>query len=211
MRLSPFVVNVLSSLISIHAPLTGCDNIVHVVFFWLIYFNPRTPYGMRPHQRLGNRWQLLFQSTHPLRDATAMYATVVMMQIFQSTHPLRDATKQDIYWTAFKSISIHAPLTGCDERLEAYNDDVLIFQSTHPLRDATLSDSVENYTYLISIHAPLTGCDAFLPQVIQILYSFQSTHPLRDATECIPHIYNSITISIHAPLTGCDLIRSDHK
>ena len=78
--------------ISIHAPLTGCDlrfvSYVHLAFYFnprtpygmrqLIssslllsyYFNPRTPYGMRRHSGR-HYWQCCkFQSTHPLRDAT---------------------------------------------------------------------------------------------------------------------------------------------
>ena len=100
---------------------------------------------------------------------------------FQSTHPLRDATNPLGVESFFVSISIHAPLTGCDA------DD-----ATHRL----VTD--------ISIHAPLTGCDQ---QQILFIYAkadfnprtpygmrhgatgafphtgtFQSTHPLRDAT-----------------------------
>ena len=33
--------------ISIHAPLTGCDNLGRSAMYSLSDFNPRTPYGMR--------------------------------------------------------------------------------------------------------------------------------------------------------------------
>ena len=33
--------------ISIHAPLTGCDLLLIPFFLYEHYFNPRTPYGMR--------------------------------------------------------------------------------------------------------------------------------------------------------------------
>ena len=102
-------------------------------------------------------------------------------------------------------ISIHAPLTGCDDNPFTFNLHPYIFQSTHPLRDATNKSHVlfilivnfnprtpygMRHTFnlntvplsLISIHAPLTGCD-FSNQ-------FKS---------CIVNL-----ISIHAPLTGCD-------
>ena len=61
---------------------------------------------------------------------------LISVSQFQSTHPLRDATRTVQTTTAEGSISIHAPLTGCDEEDE----------------DA---DEWEE----ISIHAPLTGCD----------------------------------------------------
>jgi hypothetical protein len=35
-----------------------------------------------------------FQSTHPVRDATAHSLPTMTLQKFQSTHPVRDATKQ---------------------------------------------------------------------------------------------------------------------
>ena len=56
--------------ISIHAPLTGCDQICVDIFVRKDYFNPRTPHGVRL----------------ALPDSVS----------------------------ARKAISIHAPLTGCD-------------------------------------------------------------------------------------------------
>ena len=57
-------------MISIHAPLAGCDAV-----------------------RLIKRHKtLLFQSTHPLRGATMSVCLVTIVLIFQSTHPLRGAT-----------------------------------------------------------------------------------------------------------------------
>ena len=58
-------------------------------------------------------------------------------QIFQSTHPLRDATvNRFASFNNFINISIHAPLTGCDD----------------------FCDTTKKMM-AISIHAPLTGCD----------------------------------------------------
>ncbi len=79
----------------------------------------------------------IFQSTHPLRGATSMLAVVVGSDIFQSTHPLRGATRRRCsscpsrmyfnprtpcgvrhslrrFCPLAASISIHAPLAGCD-------------------------------------------------------------------------------------------------
>ena len=74
-------------------------------------FNPRIPLGMRLgaldayHDR-----GYLFQSTHPIRDATVanLYNTQSSRQ-FQSTHPIRDATFA-ILDASIKNlhISIHA-------------------------------------------------------------------------------------------------------
>ena len=101
--------------ISIHAPLTGCDHFNSACVFVIIYFNPRTPYGMRPF------------SSYSLWLCTK----------FQSTHPLRDATLKCLHRLPHNKISIHAPLTGCDLSAFSILFLAISFQSTHPLRDAT--------------------------------------------------------------------------
>ena len=125
--------------ISIHAPLTGCDVFIIAVSNDDEYFNPRTPYGMRLLKIICSFVMFLFQSTHPLRDATCLYSSRSFSTVFQSTHPLRDATS---------ALFSHATQG--------------IFQSTHPLRDATVSLFRLRLYCHISIHAPLTGCDSFL-------------------------------------------------
>ena len=107
----------------------------------------------------------------------------------------------------FALISIHAPLTGCDDIPILRAISASVFQSTHPLRDATFV-SITFYLSLlnfnprtpygmrhlvlqllslvsfISIHAPLTGCDFLVTVISYKPCQFQSTHPLRDATTC---------------------------
>ena len=103
--------------ISIHAPLTGCDKGgAEVKRTAEENFNPRTPYGMRPLYLHCTLFQFLFQSTHPLRDATVQYLIYWVVYIFQSTHPLRDATQCQVLLFENYLISIHAPLTGCDRK-----------------------------------------------------------------------------------------------
>ena len=58
-------------LISIHAPLAGCDAPLFGSFTVSRDFNPRTPCGVR-HRAFGNaHLAAQFQSTHPMRGATA--------------------------------------------------------------------------------------------------------------------------------------------
>ena len=102
--------------ISIHAPLTGCDNNAVCTYQGYIYFNPRTPYGMRQHQRYYNPIRLgYFNPRTPYGMRPWVSTSFVSSIQFQSTHPLRDAT---LIYCSFKTyggtISIHAPLTGCD-------------------------------------------------------------------------------------------------
>ena len=147
--------------ISIHAPLTGCDKKLNWTVANMLDFNPRTPYGMRLKAYNGIEPKGLFQSTHPLRDATDRIGTrIEFVNKFQSTHPLRDATKQEFHKLGDNTISIHAPLTGCDVHKPYIVYMVAtIFQSTHPLRDATFLHMIIPARGFISIHAPLTGCD----------------------------------------------------
>ena len=123
--------------ISIHAPLAGCDSPTGAPKQPHMYFNPRTPCGVRLNKMFGLPPILKFQSTHPLRGATLC----------------------DRFRHRRGAISIHAPLAGCDARQiplclrpEDFNprtpcgvrqryafasDAHDLFQSTHPLRGAT--------------------------------------------------------------------------
>ena len=127
--------------------------------------------------------------------------------IFQSTHPWRGATRNNGSGDHYQTISIHAPLAGCDEPLNkpvcptVHNFNPRTpggvrlsqpgmtlgkdreFQSTHPWRGATwLHFGHHHPRGAISIHAPLAGCDA--------------SNKNRMGAPLI--------ISIHAPLAGCD-------
>ena len=189
-------------------------------------FNPRSPYGERPVAIVQTLLPLLFQSTLPLRGATALAAAL----------------------RRIKRISIHAPLTGSDaftpevfrrkkyfnprspygERPEAAAITEVLqgFQSTLPLRGATRYFVRVQPQEGISIHAPLTGSDKlktrgqsstvnFNPRspygerLIPASWGtwsrrFQSTLPLRGATWRIGELLTLRKISIHAPLTGSD-------
>ena len=79
--------------ISIHAPLAGCDNLIRHNVLLRHHFNPRTPCGVRRRSRPRCRDFPQFQSTHPLRGATDFADGGICM----------------------RSISIHAPLAGCDD------------------------------------------------------------------------------------------------
>ena len=106
-------------LISIHAPLTGCDGSGSCTGFSSVNFNPRTPHGVRRFSRRGAIPGSRFQSTHPSRGATDKTCPDCLLVKFQSTHPSRGATSLD--WGT--------PYT-------------IIFQSTHPSRGATMSSVV---------------------------------------------------------------------
>ena len=101
--------------------------------------------------------------------------------LFQSTHPVRGATAAAVEFEMAAEISIHAPREGCDNTLPYCFMGGFLFQSTHPVRGATHTETTTTTTDLfqsthpvrgathlkahvhaqgqISIHAPREGCD----------------------------------------------------
>ena len=79
--------------ISIHAPLAGCDTTAGV----------------------GDSARAIFQSTHPLRGATAVLRRIRLNLSISIHAPLAgcDDSRKDFFFPFF-AISIHAPLAGCD-------------------------------------------------------------------------------------------------
>ena len=189
--------------ISTLAPLAGCDAGFFAFAGGGENFNPRTPCGVRLRSLSSSAISTSFQSTHPLRGATAV-----------RLHRFLDL-----------DISIHAPLAGCDacgrssqRRRKYFNPrtpcgvrqgfmyrgvDAVIFQSTHPLRGATVSPLVGMAMEDISIHAPLAGCDA-AHQHHRGDRRISIHAPLAgcDRKNLVQHA--PANISIHAPLAGCD-------
>ena len=97
--------------------------------------------------------------------------------IFQSTHPLRDATKSmDAQSQTLDDFNPRTPY-GMRHGSAKQVDDLSKFQSTHPLRDATCVSFEQNGINEISIHAPLTGCDAVLIQSLIIRRDFNPRTP----------------------------------
>ena len=172
--------------ISIHAPLAGCD---------------------RRESALYAR-QDEFQSTHPLRGATnCRIATYYKRRNF---NPRTPCGVRPNYLAPFLHDFHFNPRTPCGVRRvrRRGNDNGIQFQSTHPLRGATDRYYRFSEVTIISIHAPLAGCDRkaifILACIIISIHAplagcdflrtttrtrrrtFQSTHPLRGATDCSP-------------------------
>ena len=124
------------TVVSIHALLAECDRSRLSRRSGHRCFNPRTPCGVRRHQRpsvwrpdrfnprtpCGVRQLPLdilysdgkFQSTHSLRSATRTRMPETRLSRFQSTHSLRSATHLGLLDTIKSAVSIHALLAECD-------------------------------------------------------------------------------------------------
>ena len=100
--------------ISIHAPLAGCDFQPSSVILTQVYFNPRTPCGVRRMASLPSKVTSLFQSTHPLRGATRDAGLIPPITVISIHAPLAGCDGRHVSNRWRRNISIHAPLAGCD-------------------------------------------------------------------------------------------------
>ena len=167
--------------ISIHAPRGGSDHVSGDARLILSHFNPRSPWGERPHQGRLSPPQLPFQSTLPVGGATKRRVLQIRADVFQSTLPVGGATILQGALFHFVIISIHAPrggsdlIAGCAVSFCLYfnprspwgerpsrliiSDALLSFQSTLPVGGATDSIRIPSVSMTISIHAPRGGSD----------------------------------------------------
>ena len=143
---------------------------------------------------------------------------------FQSTHPLRGATSTKRGSSTRSSISIHAPLAGCDKEKKSDNASDTDFNPRTPcgVRRAggrrrhilaahfnprtpcgvrLCKPCPDSCCFVISIHAPLAGCDRLGCYCLILRPSFQSTHPLRGATHHQAHL--ATTAPNFNPRTPC--------
>ena len=122
-------------------------------------FNPRSPHGERPGgvRRLQAAGDFNPRSPHGERRIRSTILAI---------------------WR----ISIHAPRTGSDKRLDDSCIQRRSFQSTLPARGATERVLDMPRCADISIHAPRTGSDARLEFTAAGFAGFQSTLPARGAT-----------------------------
>ncbi len=148
-------------LISIHAPIVGCDTLVNVLTTPPPNFNPRTHRGVRRICSIRKRLIHRFQSTHPSWGATtgAPFNGLNPSNFNPRTHRgvrhiihfiadtfchFNPRTHRGVrlfcatLLTVLCTISIHAPIVGCDVR-----------QALHVC------------IQIISIHAPIVGCDPY--------------------------------------------------
>ena len=145
-----------------------------------------------------------FQSTRPMRGATAFGSLIFVDLRFQSTRPMRGATAGCGRQGRHRPISIHAPHAGRDFTMLISNRSTLhfnprapcgarrqidnracefwTFQSTRPMRGATGSGRRRGGAARISIHAPHAGRDGKSMNLTAARELFQSTRPMRGAT-----------------------------
>ena len=150
--------------ISIHAPHTGRDT-------------PRTFSAFIP---------ALFQSTRPIRGATAQsIITTSAPTNFNPRAPYgarRTAEGGKLYKITFQSTR---PIRGATWPTRPYAPHSTAFQSTRPIRGATGAETLQDYLHLFQSTRPIRGATG-MDNSGKTTLVFQSTRPIRGATpECL--------------------------
>ena len=150
----------------------------------MLYFNPRAPYGARLCTSSPKPLILIFQSTRPIRGATAWFCYLVAgAQNFNPRAPYGARPFACFGGLPCSVISIHAPHTGRDGRsrcgrYQGSGD----FNPRAPYGARRSCTMILRIVGSISIHAPHTGRDVVAFNLLHVLNSFQSTRPIRGAT-----------------------------
>ena len=168
-------------------------------------FNPHSPCGERRHQLLLIRCRALFQSTLPMRGATAAVVsagTLPSISIhtphagsdrgddlpacpvgrFQSTLPMRGATCP-CQWLPSSSLIFQStlPMRGATSSFSLLLIPAKLFQSTLPMRGATAADGICRAANRFQSTLPMRGATCAM-RPISARDGFQSTLPMRGAT-----------------------------
>ena len=150
-----------TTIISIHAPLTGSDVPVDIAARKQYVFQSTLPLRGATDRNYIHFSVCGFQSTLPLRGATVRTSLTDVSTQFQSTLPLRGATQTRADIRACDDISIHAPLTGSDSCRYRGCCKRTDFNPRSPYGERLKLPHFRAVAVPISIHAPLTGSDCF--------------------------------------------------
>mgnify|MGYP006908960009 CR=1 FL=1 len=126
-------------IISIHAPIVGCDVFSSSFVVWSALFQSTHPsWGATDNTNLLYIARDKFQSTHPSWGATCFNSRTRGLEEISIHAPIVGCDFQHIaYNVGLYLISIHAPIVGCDHHKQRMTTAQLRFQSTHPSWGAT--------------------------------------------------------------------------
>ena len=193
-----------SILISIHAPLSRCDQPANLKSLIRSYFNPRTSFEVRPEGSVFPLMRCNFNPRTSFEVRQLSSSSPVLSKVISIHAPLSRCDAKKVKEQEHGKISIHAPQSGCDYMIKMCFWGQTAFQSTHPNRGAT--DKGSKFSNLVrtfqSTH-PNRGA-TLTASLISWNLIFQSTHPNRGATRNPQRTPETIKISIHAPQSGCD-------
>ena len=118
------------------------------------------PHAGRDHQRtaMNRQVSVSIHAPHAGRDPSAC-VIVVSLIVFQSTRPMRGATAcRRSHCPLLRSFNPRAPC-GARQINMISSARTMVFQSTRPMRGATTTDDFICSLIVVSIHAPHAGRD----------------------------------------------------
>ena len=193
----------LATYVSIHAPHAGRDLAFNKGFCGVFGFQSTRPMRGATAFFLFLLCLLAFQSTRPMRGATSLVIPALLNSLFQSTRPMRGATGYNRDSYSHSPVSIHAPHAGRDHAAREHHviGEVSI-HAPHAGRDY----SRNLYTHSSASFNPRAPCGARHLTTFSIMLDimFQSTRPMRGATITGTTIDTLSLVSIHAPHAGRD-------
>ena len=191
--------------ISIHAPHAGCDSCAGRCqrlasdfnprtpcgvrrpttsnpLFSYFHFNPRTPCGVRLAKNCSRFWAARFQSTHPLRGATAASTVPQTLQVYFNPRTPCGVRLRLIPFEV--NIPNFNPRTPCGVR-RRYVNDTGIRKHFNPRTPCGVRLRLIPFEVNIPNFNPRTPCGVRLSLFAPLspFLRFQSTHPLRGATQ----------------------------
>ena len=149
--------------ISIHTPLAGSDcGGLYARHTECRHFNPHSPCGERPTAAADPTIPSGFQSTLPLRGATAFEMSILFLPSISIHTPLAGSDIFAAVCFAVNLISIHTPLAGSDQ--QSLNSDARMdyFNPHSPCGERPTDSNLLLSNYQISIHTPLAGSDVIV-------------------------------------------------
>ena len=151
--------------VSIHAPRAGRDSSAFCLTRWRKCFNPRAPCGARPF----------------IGQYVPHYSG------FQSTRPVRGATAKNTRSWLETIVSIHAPRAGRDKRSSDHWQCSRCFNPRAPCGARRTKTTALSTSPCFNPRAPC-GARRFMLIPFVPLTMFQSTRPVRGATAPHNHI-----------------------
>ena len=184
-----------------HAPLAGCDVSFLNCYLRITNFNPRTPCGVRPPaSEFPQTPDYYFNPRTPCGVRQALFRFGIKPDTISIHAPLAGCDFFDSHKLPDQQISIHAPLAGCDASILEH---VASIDDFNPRTPCGVRPMTKTRKYLLTNFNPRTPCGVRLPLGWLELRQnvFQSTHPLRGATTSL---FRALLLMINFnPRTPC--------
>ena len=169
-------------------------------------FNPRAPCGARRGDRPADGERVNFNPRAPCGARRVPPVLTAILPIFQSTRPMRGATAKAQALGVTYQISIHAPHAGRDAgAVSGTAQPAISIHAPHAGRDGAAGTAGGGKCYF-NPRAPC-GARPCRARDQSSFWIFQSTRPMRGATRPDEQGRGRADISIHAPHAGRDRMR----